>query len=168
MKYYSGIGSTHTPSNVIRKFTEIASKLNFRGWILRSGGADGADTAFEIGATENKDIYLPWRGFNSSGSNLILENPIPEKIIEVAKSLYVRWDFVTDGVKRLHARNVYQILGHSLTMPSEFVICWTDRPSNDTGGTMFGVTLAKKYNIPVYNFYNFTDEVRFNKEILGE
>lgn len=168
MKYYTGIGSRSTPIEVQKRFTSIAAKLNDLGYILRSGGADGADSAFEQGATENKNIYLPWRGFNGSNSNLILPNPIPENIANIASTIYINWDHAVDSVKKLHARNVYQVLGHSLTHPSDFIVCWTDRPLFDSGGTMFAVQLAKVYDIPVYNFHEYADEMRFNKEVLGQ
>lgn len=52
-----------TPPDIISLIGMISKKLDDSGFLLRSGGADGADSAFEKFST-NKEIYLPWDGFN--------------------------------------------------------------------------------------------------------
>ena len=47
---YAGIGSRETPPRVFKQMTDIARTLAGRGWRLRLGGAEGADTAFSAGA----------------------------------------------------------------------------------------------------------------------
>ena len=164
--YYSGIGSRTTPQDILEEFKHIGLQLANSDFILRSGGAKGSDLAFEYGCDHsnfpnNKEVYLPWKGFNESHSNLILETPIPKQVEDICKDIYLRWYFISDAIKRLHARNCYQILGQTLDKPSSFVICWTDRDENDYGGTMFGIKLARKYSIPVYNFYKPMDKIYF-------
>ena len=44
--YYTGIGARTTPNDVLKDMTNIASNLEQSGFILRSGGANGADSAF--------------------------------------------------------------------------------------------------------------------------
>jgi predicted Rossmann fold nucleotide-binding protein DprA/Smf involved in DNA uptake len=63
-KPYAGIGSRRTPSEILELMKEIGSKLEIEGWLLRSGGAPGADQAFEAGISkdEAKQIWLPWQG----------------------------------------------------------------------------------------------------------
>jgi predicted Rossmann fold nucleotide-binding protein DprA/Smf involved in DNA uptake len=46
---YTGIGSRKVPGSVFDKFVSIGSELGNLGFTLRSGGADGCDTAFESG-----------------------------------------------------------------------------------------------------------------------
>lgn len=61
-------------------------------------------------------------------------------------------------------RNVYQVLGYTLDIPSEFVICYTpdgckhhkDR-TNKTGGTGLAISVASKNNIPIINLGNEED-----------
>ena len=59
---YAGIGSRVTPLPFIRCFRTIGEELSYSGYILRSGGADGADKAFEQGCDDaggkKKYIYL--------------------------------------------------------------------------------------------------------------
>lgn len=63
VRAYAGIGSRRTPPEVLGRMRRVAERLDARGYTLRSGGADGADSAFADGATD-KEIFLPWRGFN--------------------------------------------------------------------------------------------------------
>jgi predicted Rossmann fold nucleotide-binding protein DprA/Smf involved in DNA uptake len=64
MKYYAGIGSRETPKDICLYMTAIAKRLASLGYTCNSGGADGADSAFERGAVINRQIFLPWDGFN--------------------------------------------------------------------------------------------------------
>lgn len=73
--YYTGIGSRKTPKVFLDLFEQVGETLADYDFILRSGGANGADRAFEKGCNNlngEKEIYLPWRGFNDSKSNLIV------------------------------------------------------------------------------------------------
>ena len=68
--YYTGIGSRETPEEILGWMQDIGWLLGKRGYTLRSGGADGADSAFEKGcdqANGEKDIYIPWKNFNKRG-----------------------------------------------------------------------------------------------------
>lgn len=65
--FYTGVGSRETPRDVQAVMYKFAQKMALHGAVLRSGGADGADTAFELGCDKQqgkKEIYLPWQGFN--------------------------------------------------------------------------------------------------------
>ena len=46
-KIFVGIGSRETPKELLSEITKFAAIMASKGWILRSGGAQGADTAFE-------------------------------------------------------------------------------------------------------------------------
>ena len=149
MKYYTGIGSRSTPKDIQEVMTKIANYLEKEGYILRSGGANGADSAFEAGVVNNnnKEIFLPWKGFN--GRNSKYTEPAGWTY-EIAKDIHPVWDRLSIGVKKLHARNVHQIMGPSGKEYSEFVVFWTPNiiPS---GGTTTAINLAKILHIPVYN-----------------
>ena len=47
MNYYAGIGSRETPIEFLEMFKRVAKYIATNGYILRSGGAKGVDTAFE-------------------------------------------------------------------------------------------------------------------------
>ena len=146
-KFYTGIGSRQTPPNVCLLMTKLALVLYKFNYILRSGHAEGADMAFENGASEKADIYLPWKLFNNSNSNLYVITP---KSLDIAKQIHPAWNKCSQYAKLLHARNVYQILGNDVKTLSDFVICWTPN-AKIVGGTATAINLAKQHNIPVFN-----------------
>lgn len=151
---YAGIGSQKTPFDVCEQMTEYAARLESIGFTLRSGAANGADTAFEAGvmSPDNKEIFLPWKGFNASDSRY-WEFPDPEtkkKAQEIAAKFHPWWNSLSNGVKALHTRNVAQVLGHSLKSPSKFVICWTHNGARG-GGTGQALRIAEALNIPIFD-----------------
>lgn len=155
--YYTGIGSRQTPPEIGVFMTRLAMDLSELGFTLRSGAANGADMFFEAGA-HLKHIYLPWRGFNGNSSD---RYTIDEEAMSVAKMHHPAWDRLSPPVKKLMARNVYQVLGQDLSEPSQFVVCWTPdgceshtSRSYKTGGTGLAISLASCCGIPVYNLFN--------------
>ena len=161
--YYTGIGSRQTPKNVLLRIETIAEEMAHRGWILRSGGADGADSAFEKGcdrANGKKEIFLPWKEFNNNQSTL---TTLPKEAYTIAYKFHPNPDALkkTEYGKELMARNTLQILGKDLETPTIFVICWTpdgiedgNKTSRITGGTGQAIRIADAYNIPVLNIKN--------------
>ena len=151
MKYYTGIGSRNTPPDILKLMTEIAIALSSDNYILRSGGAGGADEAFEIGATQ-KRIYIPWSGFNGKsydGENYL----VPDYNEEWVFDYHPRPDYLSRGALRLMSRNTYQVLGDDLNSPSDFIVCWT-RDGKASGGTGQALRIAADFKIPVYNLFN--------------
>jgi len=135
MDYYSGIGSRKTPEDMCHNLTLIAASLNIRGYRLRSGGAEGADKAFGVGAND-PIVFRPKHATAAA--------------IEVAKAFHPAWHMCNDYVRSLHGRNAQIILGEKLDEPSKFVLCWT--PNENSGGTSLGIRIARHYKVPVYNF----------------
>jgi|ERR1700723_3173828 len=76
---YSGIGSRQRPEDVLERMGEISWLLGSLGYTLRSGGADGADSAFEDALWDSEvwdcpmwdmEIYLPWSRFVGAGGKI--------------------------------------------------------------------------------------------------
>lgn len=150
MKYYAGIGSRETPNEILIIFEIIGKYLANKSYILRSGHASGADQAFECGcdAVEGKkEIYLPWKGFEGSDSKLIVENVEAFKIVQ---KYHPYWHNLSQGARKLQARNSHQVLGLDLQTPSDFVICWT-KNGKGQGGTGQAIRIAKAYDIPIFD-----------------
>lgn len=169
---YAGIGSRKTPLHIQYLMTIFA--MTFNG-ILRSGGADGADLAFEIGALE-KEIYLPSRNFNNNDSELaVTEFMNFKEIEEVAIAIHPCWSACKPFAKLLHTRNVCQVLGKDLDTPCDIVVCWTPDGANnrssvvgrETGGTGTAISLAEKFDIPVFNLYN-TADIQYVYELVKD
>lgn len=155
MKFYTGIGSRETPIHILNLMTAIAISLCSLGYILRSGGAEGADTAFEAGAGLEKEIYIPWNNFNGRSYNgITVPYKAPYEIEQQANLLVNRIhpapELLSAGARKLHARNMYQVLGRELNDPSQFTVCYTE-PTYRKGGTRTAVILSMENNIPVWN-----------------
>jgi hypothetical protein len=99
------------------------------------------------------EIYIPWKGFNGSLSPLY---EIDINALEMASKFHPNWGNLKDSVKRIHARNCYQVLGQDLLSPSLFLICWTPKGSG-SGGTGQAIRIANAYDIPVFDLGAFED-----------
>lgn len=157
MKSYSGIGSREAPKDVIVRAKEIAKSLANLGYVLRSGGASGTDSAFECGCDSvsgKKEIYLPEKNFNWHPSTLYVGNwPHEAQARVIAEECYGKsWKHISDWARKAHTRNIAQVLGWTLDDPVEFVICYTSN-GKEKGGTAQAMRLAKSRNIPIYNLY---------------
>ena len=163
VKYYAGVGSRKTPPEILEMMTKIAEGLS-RNYILRSGGAEGADEAFEKGAGDKKIIFIPWPGFNGSKEKC---RPLTSAAMKLAGEFHPGWMHLSYGAKKLHARNVYQILGESLDSPVDFVICWT-HGGKEVGGTAQAIRIAKANRIKVFNLANEEDFNFWNEKICQD
>lgn len=163
---YAGIGSRNTPEEIQEQMRLIAKHLGYNGCTLRSGGANGADTAFEKGIkhfSAPMEIYLPWQGFNGH------RNPrcvLPTKeAIELAGKFHKGSPYIKDSVKALHGRNAHIMLGYDLKTPCDVVICWCD-VSESMGGTQHSLRIAAHYGIQIINM--FWDRLNCYSSVLDE
>jgi len=158
-KIYAGVGARTTPRSVQDVMKDIAYHLAWDNWILRSGGAKAADSAFEKGCDEangKKEIYLPWKNFNGNNSNQYA--PTAEAFrLALQHHPYPSVLESTPYVHKLMARNSQQIAGELAMGPyAEFVICWTPdgvtkKTTQKTGGTGQAIRMAVEFEIPVFN-----------------
>lgn len=174
MKYYTGVGSRDTPEHILHIIKQAAAALSRQEYILRSGGADGADKAFadgwwmgllNCGFTTRAEIYLPWNKFN----NMMKSEALPVAHIpseydnyaeaeKIASEIHPIWDNLKPAVKKLHARNVYQVLGKDLNTPSQFLLCYAPIQGDSVkGGTRTAWEVAKRYGVRCFNLANEKD-----------
>lgn len=159
MLHYAGIGSRKTPKHILDIMHHIAAYLASQGWILRSGGAPGADSAFEEGARiENgkTEIFLPWFNFRGSDSELHPRNyPFTPEEREFAAQFHPAWHRCSPTARLLHQRNTRILLGiehlHGKQVtPVKFVIAWTENGMLK-GGTSQALRIAQALDIPIFN-----------------
>lgn len=142
---YAGVGSRSAPKTVLKSIESAAFQFYCLGYKLRSGGADGCDTAFETGhdkgerkyKRKNKEIYYARDGQRKD-------------CLSLAKEIHPNWNACSEHAKLLHARNCLQVLGKNLLTPVDFVLCWTEN-GESKGGTRTAIKIAEKFGIPVYN-----------------
>lgn len=167
-KYFTGIGSRKTPKYILKLMKQIARELANQGYVLRSGGAEGADNAFEEVYKEldaPMEIYLPWDGYNGrkeDGSQYILAKDLMnyESAIKITAKHHPFFYLLTPSVKKLIVRDTYQVLGRDLDEKekSRYVICWTpdecsnsDDRTHKTGGTGQAISVADHYGVFIRN-----------------
>ena len=162
-RYYAGVGSRETPGFICQDMSELAQELEEDCYVLRSGGAKGADTAFERGVSQAvmKDIILPkelkvlfpsekrddYEGEDAWAFKLC------EKYVPSNRPTLKR---MKPYIQRLLARDMMQILGRDGKSPVRFVVCWTT-DGKDSGGTGYAIRCAIDHGIPVYNLYKKGD-----------
>lgn len=149
---FTGIGSENAPKHVTDLITEISYLLAISGRSLRSSGAKGCSTAFELGVnnafkkglcgsrpltpkTGNplqpvKEIYLPYRGFENHSDDAYFEyDPtLKGRIIGFIRSGVLMSEFEKIQNPYLikdYVVRVFQLLGKTLNKPSKFMLCWT-------------------------------------------
>lgn len=139
---YSGVGARKTPPDVLEYFERLAAWLAGQGFTLRSGGADGADTAFFKGCASaggQREIFTA----QDAASR-------PDWF-ECAARYHPAWEKCGSYARALHARNSPIVVGRDLSSPSDFVTCWTEC-GQVTGGTGQSLRIASANSIPIFNF----------------
>lgn len=136
MNYYAGIGSRETPNKVCHAMTVLAKHMAKQRYVLRSGGARGADTAFEEGAGRLKEIFTS-------------RDATPDAIL-LASQHHPNWGACNDYARKLHGRNAMIVLGRDLKTPIVGLYCWT--PGGlIIGGTGLALRIAKAHGILTIN-----------------
>jgi hypothetical protein len=147
-RHYAGVGSRTAPDNILRMMSRIAKQMAQKGIVLRSGGAEGCDLAFERGAGKCKEIFRA--------------DDATEESMKMAAEYHPAWSNLSIYARKLHARNCMQILGRDLDKPVECVICWTQdgadgvnkKTTQKTGGTGQAIRIAAGHGIIVYNLFD--------------
>ena len=155
---YAGIGSRNTPQAELEAMTEAAKMLSEKGYTLRSGGAKGADTAFEKG-TNKKEIFK------------VGNNPLTTEL-KIAEEIHPRWEALKSTyVKKLMARNTNQVFGKNLDTPVDFVLFYaeeTNNPLRPKGGTGQAVEMARRKGIPTINMADTNWKNQLEKVLEGQ
>lgn len=173
-RFYAGIGSRETPENMLDLMERLARRLAEQGWVLRSGGASGADTAFGRGAPVGmRQLFLPWPRFNGRSAQQpdCLMPADPDAAMKIAAEHHPAWHRLSDPARRLMARNACQVLGERLDAPSRFVVCWAKNPERDqsgrirdvAGGTGLAVRIAYSRGIDVIHLADHSHLARIER-----
>lgn len=161
---YAGVGSRETPPDVLAKMEAVGRILAAKGLILRSGGAIGADSAFERGsdaAGGKKEIFIAWQKISNdrkaakvpgADKDIVGYDAEDERIASaVIAALRTRpWAERGPGDKALQSRNVRQVLGLRKDSPVGAVLAYT-KDGLLKGGTATAIQIAVDRGIPVVN-----------------
>ena len=170
---YAGIGSRRTPEPVRAAMADLAETLGRAGCVLSTGGADGADRAFERGALRTDapiTVHAPWSGYNGYRPGREPESDIDVRVpgptdavsgrayLDLARRHHPAWDRCGRGARALFARNV-AILAGALgedgdSLPVLAAVAYTPNgraDGRDAGGTGHGLRVARDLGIPAVN-----------------
>jgi len=157
-KYATIIGSRHITNQEKELLEQISFNLIRKGYVLRSGGADGSDSV--VNYFNNVEIIIPWDNFNNlyhDGKRIFSLKKLPDQIKakERAMSIHPAADRLSDGAKMLHTRNIYQVIGPqgAAGIKSDIVIYCADEgdDGHPKGGTRTAVVYAKQLGILTHN-----------------
>ena len=175
---YTGVGSRDTPPEIMEIMSIGAYKLASMGFIGRSGSARGADTAFEIGhglfmkdtGLSRFESFLPWDGFNGltqDGIHTVAPTlPTYDAAKSIIRSVHPKYGRLSSDARKLHTRNVFQVLGANLDAPCELLICWAKPRGvfSVHGGTNTAYQLALQNNAIIFNLYHTDQLDKFIKQ----
>jgi len=140
----------------------LAADISGRGYGLRSGGARGADQAWEEGASTGPSPVQSFRVSLRLGEIGIPLSAIAPEIVaratELASLHHRAWPYLKPYARQLMTRNCLQVLGPALDDPVARVLCWAPDSVLEagtvvdvSGGTGLAVRLARTRGIPVLN-----------------
>lgn len=179
--FWTGVGSR--PKNLPNSRIEVEMMyvgrlMAEKGWILRSGNADGSDLAFQKGVysvdPQLTEIFLPREGFNSyhnhAGAKYKL---LHHEDIEACKPFLEKANMskeverMSAWNKAFHYRNVCQVTGKEkycgFDLSNFVVYCAPEEDGVVSGGTRTAVYVARSLAIPTFNI-GFPDQY---EEFLG-
>lgn len=146
---------------------DVGEQLALRGYVLRSGGAEGADVAFEKGCDRidgAKKIFYTRNWKERAGAFSLTQTKDYtfgqwENAEKIASQHHPYWSSLKPYTRKLMTRNSFQVVGENLKQPAEFLLCWTpdaavSKTSKETGGTGQAIRIASSLGIKVYNFAN--------------
>ena len=183
-----GTSKKATDVDVIRMMNAAAYCV-IRGHTAVSGGAPQMDSAAERGVDiirsinpdkeYHKKIILPWNNFEKRQEDgkdfFLLDSTMTEIAERLLKASGVVWyPALTPGIKKLYARNAFQILLPDYSQTD--VVGWIapeDKHGLPKGGTRIAVLMAHCLDIPTFNlrtqideFYKFvSNPVKYNTAV---
>jgi len=150
MKIYAGIGSRETPKSVLLAMSTEAQRRAKEGWLLRSGGANGADEAFAAGAMAASGAIEIYRPYHSNTTSDKLAIQVIEELNKVQNTNLV-FEKMKPYTQQLISRNMQIVLGEKLDTPVNEILCWT-KNGDLTGGTRYAIMLGRMLAIPITNY----------------
>lgn len=139
MNYFAGVGRRMISTEAAKAAEHFSKVIYELGWILRSGAAHGADSAFEKGAGTEKEIFLP--------------NEATPEAIQLASKFHPAWHNCSSFARDAHGRNSMILLGRNLNKPVKFVIYISRIGEEEVtdGGTGLALAIARAHNIPTFH-----------------
>lgn len=183
MRHVACVGSRGITAQDIQFLTKIGYQLVSAGWTVHSGGAQGADQAFAVGAAEALHheapgglvIHLPWTSYEraaadaavrrSGGQALLDTVPFTDTERALALQFHPAADRLSRGGVTLMTRNVRIICPQGPSQrPVDLVIALPgDKPGG--GGTGQALRLAAHFHIPLHDLRDPALTARYTERV---
>lgn len=135
---YAGVGARETPQEVLTLMHDVGRNLAREGFLLRSGGARGADSAFGTGCREGE-----------GASEIFLKDaPISPLFDRLTENMHPKPSALSPHGRLLMNRNGAQVFGSDFSRPCDVLLCWTPGGKGG-GGTGQAIRIARAIDIPV-------------------
>lgn len=164
-KPYAATGNREAPPEILKKFEEIARKLETLGYTARVGGFEGIEETVEKATTKN-EIHLPWREFGQKQSKFTFTT---DRAMAIAKMFHPTFDTMKKSVQLFLAKNARIVMGDKMNSPALFLLCWTEdgvesakEKTSRSGFTGHPIAIASAVGIPIFNLGNPSAEQRLN------
>lgn len=169
LKSVAIIGSRRINEKQFNYITKVAEAFARRGWVIRTGCADGTDYASMVGC-RNIDptlltLYLPWKTYNSQYQTVnehhIVYNERDQQFIHWTDSItkyHPAPERLSRGAKSLMARNYGIVSGADLVVALPMSL-------TDVGGTGQGMRIANDLNIPFFTVCEKDERIRLKEYI---
>lgn len=172
-KYYTAIGSQETPADVLQAMEEVAATLSNDGWTARSGHTTGADQAFERGANQKIDIYVPWASYNKEtrafGKLITYDNTSGDDQRRAQMSVdkyHPAVGRLKDSTRKIHARSYFQVCGRGSEPDSAFLAYWAPTHEGKSQVTDQSIRIAKSRGIPVFNAAEYENLDDWKRDVI--
>lgn len=134
---YAGVGARDTPQEVLTLMHDVGHNLAREGFLLRSGGARGADSAFEAGCREGAGVSEIFR----KDADI---SPLFDRLTD---NLHPKPSALSPVARLLMNRNGAQVFGAEFSRPCDVLLCWTPGGAGG-GGTGQAIRIARAIDIP--------------------
>jgi predicted NAD-dependent protein-ADP-ribosyltransferase YbiA (DUF1768 family) len=158
---YGAVGSRSLPRNhpLARLAEGTAARLERLGYVQYSGGADGADRAFERGVSKstNKIVFRPEydRDKQLPAGYMVIDGPKAREARSIAMAVTSDFTKLDQWGQDLHTRNAFQVLGPDLKRPVEFLLAIPKaEPPERVRGTRATMAMAAANGIEVIDLTN--------------
>lgn len=161
------IGSREAPPDVLKLMEDFGAYLAKKGDRISTGNAPGADQAYARGANKidptKVDLYIPWPDFEKQAvvtGNVVIATA-PTWWFDEAKKHHPRWDALSQGAKKLHARNI------GIGYQAKATVYWANPNKVGGGGTGQAVRYSAANKIPLFDLAKPDIRALIEKKVYG-
>lgn len=149
------LSNQDAPDEIKSVCEKLARVLVENGYTIRTSGGKGGEEAFEKGAGDKVEVYIPWKGFDQKQSQFCKTK---DEAKDVVRQFSPSFESLSKGVQTIIASKAHVILGKDLNSPIRFLVVWSldgaetkKECTAKTGFVSTPIKIAESIQIPVFN-----------------